>query len=142
MEQVFKLANVSVIPFWILMIFAPNWKWTRRVIGSLWIIAIPAVLYVILILPGLASLFGELMNPQLADIAELLGTKEGATLAWLHFLAFDLFVVRCAYLDAQERHVPVWLSSPSLFLILMMGPLGLVVYLGIRWQTERSVSRS
>ena len=142
MEHIFKAANLAVIPFWLLMILVPNWKWTRRIIGSLWIVAIPAALYVILILPGIASLFGGLLNPQLTDIAELLGTKEGATLAWLHFLTFDLFVGRWAYLDAQERNIPAWLSSPSLFLMLMMGPLGLAVYLGIRWQVTRAVSRT
>ena len=49
-----------------------------------------------------------------------------------HFLAFDLFVGRWEYLDARERQLTHWLLAPCLFLTLMLGPLGLLAYLGAR----------
>ena len=31
LETLFKFANYSVIPFWLLLIFAPGWSWTRPI---------------------------------------------------------------------------------------------------------------
>ena len=62
----------------------------------------------------------------------MLGTPEGATVAWVHFLAFDLFVGRWVYLDARARGVSPWATSPLLFATLMVGPVGLLGYLAVR----------
>ena len=77
----------------------------------------------------------------IVDIARLLGTSAGATAAWAHFLAFDLFVGRWAYLDSRERNISAWIMAPVLFLILMLGPLGFAMYLGVR-ALSHSHSRS
>lgn len=100
--------------------------------GSLWVVVPAALLYAALIVPQLATALPSLMNPTLAAIANLLGQPEGATIAWVHFLAFDLFVGRWAYLDSRNTNITAWLVSPALLTILMVGPLGLLVYLGIR----------
>jgi hypothetical protein len=65
----------------------------------------------------------------------MLGSPEGATVAWVHFLAFDLFVGRWIYLDARTRELPWWATSPLLFLTLMLGPIGLLAYLLVRTRT-------
>jgi len=70
-----------------------------------------------------------LANPTLAIIAAILGQPTGATIAWAHFLAFDLFVGRWAYLDSREKEITAWIVSPLLFFILMVGPLGFLLYL-------------
>lgn len=131
-ETIFQLSNLLVMPFWFLMILLPHWGWTKRILASLWVIVPAALLYALLVIPALGSLLPSLASPQLATIGALLGTPAGATIAWAHFLAFDLFVGRWAYLDSRERHLTAWLVSPALFLILMVGPLGLLVYLSLR----------
>ena len=131
METVFRFSNVSVLPFWLLMIFLPRWSFTKRMMGSMWSVILLSFAYALLMLPGIPSAFGSLMNPQLGDIASLLGRPEGATVAWLHFLAFDLFVGRWAYLDSLKKGIPPWYVSPTLFFILMFGPIGLLLYLGL-----------
>lgn len=131
-DQLFQLSNVLVMPFWLLMIILPFWGWTKRIIRSPWIAAPVALLYAALVLPQLAGLLAELANPQLAQIAALLGTPAGATIGWVHFLAFDLFVGRWVYLDSRERNISAWLASPILFVVLMFGPLGLLLYLVVR----------
>jgi hypothetical protein len=50
----------------------------------------------------------------------------------VHFLAFDLFVGRWIYLDSQERRISAWLVAPVLFLTLMLGPAGFLLYLAVR----------
>lgn len=139
-EQLFQLANVLVVPFWLLMILLPFWSWTKRIIASPWIAAPAALLYVSLILPDFVSLLAQLASPQLLAIAALLGTPAGATVAWAHFVAFDLFVGRWVYLDSRERGISAWLVSPILFFVLMFGPLGLLLYLLVRRFASRTVT--
>ena len=132
MVQIFQLSSILVTPFWALMIFLPHWRWSQRVVASP-LIALPAsLLYVALFLPAAMDAVPLLLNPTLGEISRLLGTPEGATIAWVHFLAFDLFVGRWVYLNARERDLSAWLVSPILFLVLMAGPLGLSIFLGVR----------
>lgn len=132
MDTIFQLSNLIVMPFWLLMIFLPKWSWTRRIIGSIWIVVPIALLYAFFVVPNVPSFIGDLANPSLDQISELLGTPEGATIGWAHFLAFDLFVGRWAYLDSRERGINVWVASIALFFTLMFGPLGLLIYLAAR----------
>jgi hypothetical protein len=139
MDTLFTLSNLLVMPFWALMIFLPHWRWTKRIAASSWIVALPALAYAALVAPRLPGLLAELANPTLTSIAALLGTPQGALIGWVHFLAFDLFVGRWAYLDSRERDLNAWLASAALGFILMVGPLGLLVYLAARlaWTQAR-----
>ena len=51
---------------------------------------------------------------------------------WVHFLAFDLFVGRWVYLDSRENVINAWIMAPVLFFCLMLGPIGLLLYLSVR----------
>jgi hypothetical protein len=74
-------------------------------------------------------------------MAALLGTPEGATVAWAHFLAFDLFVGRWIFQDGVRVGLSAWLLSPLLFVVLMVGPLGFLLYWGVRlWVTRQTRS--
>jgi hypothetical protein len=130
--QLFSLSSVLVMPFWFLMIVLPFWRWTERIIASPWIILGPALLYAIVVIPIFPAVWAGVSNPTLDSIAALLSTPSGAMLGWVHFLAFDLFVARWAYLDSRERRISAWLVSPILVLVLMVGPLGFLLYLGLR----------
>ncbi|MFU8888863.1 MAG: ABA4-like family protein, partial [Trueperaceae bacterium] len=132
MATLFDASFLLVAPFWLLMIALPGWRVTGRVVASPWIAAPAAALYLALVLPGLPGVLGAVSGPSLEAIAPLLGTPEGATVAWVHFLAFDLFVGRWVYLDARARGVTPWLTSPLLFLTLMLGPAGLLGHLLVR----------
>ncbi len=85
-----------------------------------------------MVIPIFPEVWAGVSNPTLASIAALLSTPAGAMLGWVHFLAFDLFVARWAYLDSRERRISAWLVSPILVLVLMVGPLGFLLYLGLR----------
>lgn len=136
-ERLFGLTGMLVMPFWLLMIFAPRTRvtsWaTRFPVGPV----LPALLYLALVAPRIATLLPALMQPKLGEISALLGSPEGATIGWLHFLALDLFVGRWIYLDGKERGLSSWLISPLLFLTLMFGPIGMLAYLGIRSAAAR-----
>lgn len=146
MEALFGLVNVLVLPFWGLMILAPYWRWTERIMRSPWTAAPPAVMYAWLLVSsavapaGGASLnevMAGLANPSAAGIASLLGTPFGATVAWAHFLAFDLFVGRWVFLEARQLKLTHWVVAPLLFLTFMLGPLGLLGMLVVREGVRR-----
>jgi len=132
METIFSLSNMLVMPFWLLMIALPHWRWTRRVIQSPLVGVAPALLYLALALPRFVELFSVVASPTLPSVAAVLATPAGATLAWAHFLAFDLLVGRWAYLDSREHAISAWSMAPVLFFTLMLGPIGFLSYLAVR----------
>lgn len=131
METLFGLSSQGALPFWALMILLPRWRWTQRIIGSPWIAIIPALVYLALVVPRLGAVMAVVSQP-MPSVAAFLGTPEGATIAWAHFLAFDLLIGRWIYLDSQERGISAWFVSPLLYLVLMVGPVGFVLYLILR----------
>lgn len=140
-ETLFQISNVLALPFWLLMIVLPHWRWTKRVIGSPWIAAPLALIYAILVIPSAGTLLPALAQPTLAGITALLGTPEAAAIAWAHFLAFDLLTGRWAYLDSRARKISAWLMAPVLLLTLLLGPLGFLLYLLVRSSASLAAGR-
>jgi hypothetical protein len=132
LDQLFTGSFLLVAPFWLLMIVLPFWRWTERIVKSPWIVIGPVLIYTALVLPNVAGIYATVSNPQLPQIAHLLGEPLGATIGWMHFLAFDLFVARWIYLDSRGNKITAWLVSPILYFVLMIGPVGLLGYLLVR----------
>ncbi len=132
MALIFRLSNLLMLPLWVLMILLPRWRWTTRILRSPLVSAAPAALYAALVLPRLGEIWPAVTRPTLSGTVVLLGSPAGATIAWVHFLAFDLFVGRWIYLDSRQRRVSAWLMVPVLFLALMLGPAGFLFYLVVR----------
>ena len=139
-SQIFNIANLFVVPFWLLMIFLPKWKVTQRVMES-YIPFVPlavvySYLFVISITPENAQ---ALSNPQLADIAKFFADEKAAATGWIHFLVMDLFVGRYIYL--QGKKTGIW-TIHSLALCLFAGPLGLLSHIFTYWITQAFFPRS
>ncbi|MGW4940194.1 ABA4-like family protein [Actinoplanes sp. NPDC004185] len=128
----FGLTFAVAAPFWALMILLPGWSWTRRIIASPLIVLPVVVIYALLVIPAFGEVLPAVASPTLGGVRELLGTADGAAAAWAHMLAFDLFVGRWAWLDSRTRGVPALIMSPVLLLTILLGPLGLLVYLLVR----------
>ncbi|MEM7800302.1 MAG: ABA4-like family protein, partial [Chloroflexota bacterium] len=124
LETLFSISNLFIMPFWLLMIFLPFWSWTERIMKTYWPILPPAIIYLVVVAPMIGSVLLSLSNPTLDGVISLLSTPAGATVGWAHFLAFDLFVGRWAYLDSRQHSIPWYVTSPSLFFVLMLGPVG------------------
>jgi hypothetical protein len=130
MEQLFLLSSLLVLPFWLLMIVLPHWRWTQRIMRSPLVVVPNALIYAILVLPRLSEIVSSFDS--VASVAALLGAPTGTVIAWAHFLAFDLFVGRWAYLDSREQGVHPVLMAPVLVLTFLLGPLGFLLYLVVR----------
>jgi hypothetical protein len=131
-QTLFALTFPLAVPFWALMILAPGWSPTRRIIASPWIVAPPLLVYALAVVPQFGAVLPAVSQPTLAGITALLGTSVGAVAAWSHFIAFDLFVGRWCYLDARERGVHPLVTAPVLLLTILLAPLGLLAYLLLR----------
>jgi hypothetical protein len=139
-EFLFELTFLVAAPFWALMIVLPGWAWTARIVRSP-LVVLPAVLvYAVLVLPAIGDILPAVANPSLPGIRELFAGATGAAAVWAHVIAFDLFVGRWIWLDARERNVPWWVVSPLLVLVIMLAPLGLLLYLALnrRWPRVQS----
>jgi len=132
LEMLFKAASYAVIPFWLLLIVAPRWEWTQRLVHS------PVV--VLLLTPIYAyMLFGYAPAPDGTTFLSLYGVMIGfsapniVVAGWVHYLIFDLFVGAWESRDAVRRGVPHGLVIPCLLGTLLFGPIGLLLYVIVRF---------
>jgi hypothetical protein len=140
LDALFGVANASVMPAWLLLAVAPRWVWTRRLVHSL---LYPVVLGSVYAAYAIASFvfssppddagFGTLQG-----VVKLFEVPQLAFIGWVHYLVFDLFVGAWEARDAQRRDIPHALLVPCLFFTLMLGPLGLLLYVAIRFALRRA----
>nr|WP_232662572.1 ABA4-like family protein [Pseudonocardia sp. TRM90224] len=135
-DVLFTIAFPLAAPFWLLMIVAPTWSVTRRIIGSPFIVVPPLLVYALAVIPQFGEVLAAVAQPTPAGVAALLATPVGAAAGWAHFIGFDLFVGRWMYLEARERGIHPLVMAPVLVLTIMLAPLGLLAYLIIRTVTR------
>lgn len=127
--SLFTFATAFVIPIYSVMIFAPEWAVTRRVVESSIPYAVLGALYLYLLalswtpqtLPLMFS--SKYWLPELPAITRMFSSTLTVASAWIHLLAVDLFAGRHVYLDGYERQVE---TRHSLVLCLMFGPVGIL----------------
>lgn len=128
----FDLTFLLIAPFWVLMIFAPKWSWTKKIAESYLIILPPVAIYVALMIPVLPELIPLVTRPELAPLAEFMSTDTGAALVWAHMIAWDLFVGRWMYLESRRLDVNPLVMAPVLVITILLAPVGLPLFLIVR----------
>ena len=73
----------------------------------------------------------------LAGVMKLFATPGGATLGWVHYLAFDLFTGMWIARDADQKGFSRVAQFPFLLLTLFAGPVGLFLWLIVRERRAR-----
>ena len=130
----FNLTMVAMIG-WLLMIFLPRAQLTRWMaqtavfplyLGMLYVIGVVPLL--VATGPGIMQEFGS------ADgVLRLLTDADAALIVWIHLLVFDHLVGVVIYRDNMAaRVVSLQGQSVILFLTLMFGPAGFLLYYVIR----------
>ena len=130
-ENIYLAANLGVIPFWLLLIFAPNHSLTNFFVQSIIVPMLLAVGYIYLsynlylennifdgfeLYSGLDGLYSMFANESLLLIF------------WLHFLAISLFAGSWIIRDSKRYFIPKIITIPSLILTYFTGPVGILVY--------------
>ncbi|WP_017324906.1 ABA4-like family protein [Synechococcus sp. PCC 7336] len=130
-SQLFDASNLFVLPFWTLMIFLPNWKITRKIMGSYLPFVALAGLYLYLLVGSITPESAKaLANPNVTTIAQFFADERAAATGWVHFVVMDLFVGRWVYLEGQRTGT--W-TIHSIALCLFAGPLGLLSHILTQW---------
>jgi hypothetical protein len=132
-DFLFSLANPLALVAWALLVLAPRWRGTRAlVLSGAWSLGL-AVAYALLIGGHyLGEHGGEGGFGSLGQVAALFRNPWALLAGWVHYLCFDLFVGAWEVRDAQRRGVPHWALVPALLLTFLFGPVGLLVYFGMR----------
>ena len=65
-------------------------------------------------------------------VLKLFQAPRAVLVGWVHFLAFDLMIGLFIVIDAADQGIAHGWTLPSLFLTLMLGPLGLLSYFLLR----------
>ena len=133
-DTIFTIVNNAVLPFWLLLVILPHHKVTNVLVHS----GIVPVLYGLIYT---AYLVGGMMagGPEGASMTSLDGlmagfsTKDAVLTGWVHYLVFDLFIGAWIVRDARRVDIPHLAVIIPVIATLMAGPLGLMLYITIRW---------
>ncbi|GAA4448504.1 ABA4-like family protein [Nibrella saemangeumensis] len=131
-DTMFLLANTLVLPQWLLMIAAPRWSVTQWLVRTLLIPALLAVIYLYYLFSGSANLDFSSFST-LSGIKSLFTQDEAVLAGWVHYLAFDLVAGSWMLRDGQQRSINHFLLIPCLLFCFMLGPVGLLLYVVIRF---------
>jgi hypothetical protein len=134
-EAIFSAANSLAMAGWLVLLAAPRWRPGNWWIAGIGIPGLLSALYAILLAlhaPGAEGGFSSL-----AGVAALFRT-EGVLLAgWVHYLAFDLFLGAWMCRRGAAEGMNPWLVRLCLPPTFLAGPVGLLLFLGLRAATPR-----
>lgn len=132
-DTLFAFANPVAMLGWALLVLAPRWLVTRRLVLNGALPLLLAVAYVVLIGSHyVGSHASEGGFSSLQDVATLFRDPWALLAGWVHYLCFDLSVGIWESLDARRRGVPHLLLVPCLLFTFLFGPLGLLLYALLR----------
>lgn len=132
MSGLFDLAFYAAAPFWALMILAPTWRWTTRIIATPWVVLPVLVVWGVAVVPVFGPLVALVVSPSLDGFTALLTDPAAVAAVWAQIIAWDLFVGRWMYLDGRERRMHPLVMGPILVLTVLLSPIGLPLYLAVR----------
>jgi hypothetical protein len=138
-ETIFSIANIWPLLFWLLLGFGPRSEFTARIVlfGGIFPLALVYAVLLPAIMTGavdpVGPAGGTMDMTQLSGVMALFDSKGGATIGWIHYLAFDLFVGLWVARNADRHGYARWVQVPILFFTLMAGPFGLTLYLLLRF---------
>lgn len=134
-ETLFTAANTLALAGWLPLLAAPGARWANWRVAGLIVPALLAALYAVLLArhaPGAEGGFSSL-----ASVAALFRT-EGVLLAgWVHYLAFDLVVGAWICRRGTAEGMNPWAIRLCLPPTFLAGPIGLLLFLGLRWLGAR-----
>ena len=126
-DILFWFSSLYILPFWLMMWFAPTHERTAALMRNEWVYLAPlAGAYALAVLPNIVDIF-LLLGTQMPTpdiVVEMFSEQEVILVAWLHFLAFDLFVGRWTWQRLVATEKPIYISMPVLVLSMMVAPLG------------------
>lgn len=137
LDTLFQIASITAMLGWLVLLISP---WAPRFADRVSGIAIPLLLSIGYAV-GVVAFWGlgEGGFDTLDNVAKLFTTREVVLVGWVHFLAFDLFVGAWEVRTARRDAIPFLLVVPCLVLTFLVGPLGLALFLALRFAMRRKL---
>ncbi len=123
----FSLANVAVLPFWLILAIAPGSFLSKWLIRSGWVSCLLAALYLFALAHALPVLNAETFS-SLANVSRAFSNDWLLLGGWVHYLAFDLMMGAMIAEEHQAQGGGRLLLLIKLFFTLMLGPVGLLIH--------------
>ena len=150
-QSLFVLTNTVAFVCWAMLVFLP-----RRPIVMASVLFFGVGMLCLVYAGMFVALFGGLADPvrvagappaditnyTLPGLRALFMSDGGIVLGWTHYLAFDLFVGQWIARDADNKGFNRLVQLPFLFITLMAGPIGLLLWLVIRERQARAIARA
>ena len=134
--NIYLWINFGILPFWLLLIFLPQSRFTQIFVNSIILPVILASAYVYVLYQNflldepLYNIFKLYLS--LDDLYTLFSTENFLLVFWIHFVALNLFLGSWVSRDGVKYNISRSLIFIPLLLIYFTGPLGLVIYWIIR----------
>ncbi len=134
-ENMYLIANLGVIPFWLLLIIFPNHSVTSFFVQSIIAPIILATAYCFvaynIFLEG--NIFDSFeLYRGLDGLYSMFSNEAFLLIFWLHFLSISLFVGAWIVRDSTKYMIPKFFIIISLILTYFSGPVGLLIYWIVR----------
>jgi hypothetical protein len=135
-DTIFQLASGLAMLGWLLLILLSPFVFyiDKFLIGI--VIALLCIVYAWLII-GYFKMDDMSSFGSLDGVMKLFTSRELVTAGWVHYLAFDLMVGVWIKRNSIKYNLPHLLVVPCLLLTFMLGPIGLLLYLLIRFGKTR-----
>ena len=137
-DQVFSICNSAALIGWLILAIAGRKRWAAYLTTGVILPLLLAVAYLVLLLGHWGETKGGFGT--LTGVAALFSNHWVLLAGWIHYLCFDLFIGSWEVRDAQARGISHWLVIPCLFFTFMFGPVGLLLYFGLRVARVRSIA--
>ena len=133
-DTVFLIVNNALLPLWLLLIVLPHHNITNMLVHS----GVVPIAYGLVYTGGMVvSMMAG--GPEGASMMSLEGlvasfsSEQTVLIGWVHYLVFDLFVGAWIVRDAKREGIPHLAIIIPIIATLMAGPLGLLMYIALRW---------
>ena len=136
-ESVFQICSTITMIGWLFLIIGSPFLFNidKLLIGI--VITLLCIVYVWLIITHFnfadAAKFGSLDG-----VMEIFTDKYTVTAGWVHYLAFDLLTGIWIKKNSIKYNISHWVIIPCLFVTSMLGPVGLLLYLLVRWAKTKN----
>lgn len=137
LETWFVLVHAIAVVGWAAL-FASPWIGRRAVLAARWA-AVPLCLLYLLFLATHLKAIPTDAGYTLEAVARFFDRPVLLLAGWIHYLVLDLFVGSWEAEHSQRSGISPFLLLPCLFATMMIGPLGLLLYLGVAALRRRRV---
>ena len=130
----FFFSTMWVGPFWFAMLVFPEHEMTKKVMQGPWFFLGPVLVWWAVTIAdpqGLIDLAKDSTDPTgiLDGLAAIMGSKPGASAAWAHMVAGDIFVTHWMWKRCLEQNSPRWIAATTVFFGVMMMPVGIALHM-------------